>query len=174
MSSNFFKFLILLVFLIYPKNSFGENIAYLDIDFIMNNSLAGKSLTKTLEKNFKSKNDKLKKIENELKDKEKKLVSQKNILSENEYRKNADILMKEIKKYNDEKNNFLKEFKQKKIEVTKLLLSKINPILADYSSDKSIDIILQKKNIVIGKKNLDITQEIIEILNAKVKKIDVN
>ena len=68
----------------------------------------------------------------------------------------------------------VKEFNSKKIESTKILLSKINPILADYSKKNSIDIIFQKKNIVIGKKNLDITEDIINLLNSKVKKIETN
>ncbi len=81
--------------------------------------------------------------------------------------------MKEIKDYKENRQNFLNEFNSKKIESTKILLSKINPILADYSKEKSIDIIFQKKNIVIGKKSLDITKNIIDILNTKVKKFDI-
>ena len=46
--------------------------------------------------------------------------------------------------------------------------------MADYSKENSIDIIFQKKNIVIGKKTLDITEDIVNILNAKVKKIEIN
>ena len=58
----------------------------------MNNSLAGKSITDKLEKNFKVKNEKLKKIEEELKSKEKKLVSQKNIIIDLGYLQSIKIL----------------------------------------------------------------------------------
>ena len=34
--------------------------------------------------------------------------------------------------------------------------------------------VLQKQNVVIGKKELDITEDIIKILNEKIKKIDIN
>ena len=167
-------FKTLLIFLLSTKFSYTENVAYIDIDFIMNNSLAGKSITDKLEKNFKVKNEKLKKIEEELKSKEKKLVSQKNIIVEDEYKIKAKSLMKEINNYKESRKKFLNDFNAQKIESTKLLLSKINPILADYSKDNSIDIIFQKKNIVIGKKSLDITEDIINILNTKVKKIEIN
>ena len=167
-------FIIVSIFLLLTKISYSENVAYIDIDFIMNNSLAGKSITNNLEKSFKGENDKLNNLENELKEKEKNLVSQKNILKEDEFKKKVEILKKEINSYKDNRKKLLKEFNSKKIESTKILLSKINPILADYSKENSIDIIFQKKNIVIGKKNLDITEDIINILNSKVKKIEIN
>ena len=34
--------------------------------------------------------------------------------------------------------------------------------------------VLQKQNVIIGKKELDITKDIILILNEKIKKIDIN
>ena len=44
----------------------------------------------------------------------------------------------------------------------------INSILIKYSNEKSISIILQKKDLVIGKNELDITDEIIKIVNTDV------
>ena len=174
MRLNNLLFLIILFFLLTTKVSYSENVAYIDIDFIMNNSLAGKSISINLESNFKGKNDKLNELEKELKKKEKNLVSQKNLLKEEEFKKKVEILKKEINNYKDNKKKLLKEFNSKKIESTKILLSKIHPILADYSKENSIDIIFQKKNIVIGKKNLDITEDIINLLNSKIKKIEIN
>ena len=136
-------FTTLLIFLLSTKFSYSENVAYIDIDFIMNNSLAGKSITDKLEKNFKVKNEKLKKIEEELKSKEKISIA-KNIIIEEEYKIKAESLMKEIKDYKESRKIF-NDFNSQKIKSTKLLLSKINPILADYSKDNSIDIIFQKK-----------------------------
>ena len=168
------RFILITFFLLYPKISYSENMAYIDIDFIMNNSLAGKSISSKLETSYKLKNNNFNKIENELKNKEKKLISQKNILNEKEYKKKVNNLVKEINKYKENRNVFLKEFQSKKIESTKILLSRLNPILADYSKENSIGIIFQKKNIVIGKKDLDITKDIINILNNKVKEIEIN
>ena len=168
------RLFIVFVLLLFPKTAYSENIAYIDIDFIMNNSLAGKSITIKLEQNYKIEDDNFKKIGNDLKNKEKKLISQKNILNEEEYKKKVNILVGKINKYKENRNIFLKEFKSKKIESTKIWIKKINQILVDYSKENSIGIILQKKNIVIGKNDLDITQDIIKILNNKVKKIEIN
>ena len=65
-------------------------------------------------------------------------------------------------------------FQKKKIDGTKKLLKEINPILADFSKKKDISVIMRKKDIVIAKTDLDITNEIIQLVNSKVKKINLN
>ena len=61
------RLFIVFVLLLFPKTAYSENIAYIDIDFIMNNSLAGKSITIKLEQNYKIEDDNFKKIGNDLK-----------------------------------------------------------------------------------------------------------
>ena len=53
-----------------------------------------------------------------------------------------------------------------------ILVQKLNQILANYADENDILLIIQKKNIVIGKSTLDITENILDIFNSKVKKID--
>ena len=65
-------------------------------------------------------------------------------------------------------------FQKKKIDGTKKLLKEINPILTDFSKKKDISVIMRKKDIVIAKTDLDITNEIIQLVNSKVKKINLN
>ncbi|MDC3308549.1 OmpH family outer membrane protein, partial [Candidatus Pelagibacter sp.] len=57
---------------------------------------------------------------------------------------------------------------QLKVENTNNLLKLINPILTKYSNKNKISIILQKKNLIIGKSELDITDEIIKIINDEI------
>ena len=60
------------------------------------------------------------------------------------------------------------------LEANNKILSILNPIINDYSKEKSISIIFQKKNIVSGRNDLDITTDILNLLNNKIKKIDLN
>ena len=60
------------------------------------------------------------------------------------------------------------------MSATSELISLIRLILAEYANDNSISIIFQKKNIIIGKTELDITEDILKILNANHKKIAIN
>ena len=59
-------------------------------------------------------------------------------------------------------------------DLTKKLLSHINTILVEYSEKNSISLIVDKRSIVLGKTELDITEKIINLLNEKVKEIKLN
>ena len=56
---------------------------------------------------------------------------------------------------------------------TNNLLKLINPILIKYSNDKKISIILQKKDLVVAKTELDITDDIIKIVNTEIKNFKI-
>ena len=83
-------------------------------------------------------------------------------------------LQNEANTYRAEKVQKINEFNQKKINATDQLFKSIEPILIDYSSKNSISIFLQKKNIVIGKSELNKTTQILELVNKKIKKIELN
>ena len=84
--------------MLYPNMALSNNnIYFIDIDFVMNNSLAGKSIIKELGEINKSSQNKFEKIEKNLLDEEKKIISKKNILSEQEYLKEAELFKKKLK-----------------------------------------------------------------------------
>ena len=62
-----------------------------------------------------------------------------------------------------------KKFQQTKKNEFDNFLSKIEPILNNYMKENSLNILLDKKNIFIGKSELDITEKIINIINLKIK-----
>ena len=67
----------------------------------------------------------------------------------------------------------INNFKKLKVDNTNKLSKSINVILVEYSKDNSISFILQKKNLIIGKTELDITDKIIKIVNKKVSKFKI-
>ena len=80
----------------------------------------------------------------------------------------------EISNYQKERNKVFNEITQSRIKATAKLIKKLNPILEDYSKKNSIKMIMQKKHIVIGKKEDDITKDILELVNQKVKNIKID
>ena len=54
------------------------------------------------------------------------------------------------------------------------IIKNLSPILAEYSKEKNISIIMDKKNIIVGKTELDITKKILVLLDKKIKKIKLN
>ena len=165
---------ILVIFLFFTDKAFSEQkIAFIDMDKIISISKSGSSILKQLtDLNNKNLNF-LKKEEKKFKEKETKLISQKNILSEADFKKKIDELKAEIKNYNQNRNKIIEDFNKLKVDNTNNLLKLINPILIKFSNDKEISIILQKKDLVVAKTELDITEEIIKIINAEVKEFKI-
>ena len=56
---------------------------------------------------------------------------------------------------------------------TKVILKNINDILAEYSIENSISMIIEKKNIVIGESDLNVTNEILDLLNKKITTVEL-
>ena len=173
--TNFIKYLIIIFYILFNNVALSqENIYYVDMDSIMNNSLAGKSIIKQLEKENKSFSNSFKKTEENLKKDETKLISQKNILEKKEFDEKVILFQKKVTEYRNERQTILNNFSSKKNNAQKVLIEKLIPILAEYSESNSISMILPKQNIIIGKSNLDLTKTVIDILNEKVKSIKLN
>ena len=165
---------ILVIFLFFINTVFSEQkIAFIDMDKVISTSKSGSSILKQLtvvnNKNLKFLNDEEKKF----KEKETKLISQKNIISVIEFKNKVNELKSEIKKYNQNRNKMLADFNNLKIDNTNKLLKLINPILVKFSNDKEISIILQKKDLVVAKTQLDITDDVIKIVNSEVKEFKI-
>ena len=165
---------ILVIFLFFTDQAFSEQkIAFIDMDKIVSTSKSGSSILKQLT-DLNSKNSKfLKNEEKKFKEKETKLISQKNILSEVDFQKKIVELKDEIKNYNQNRNKMIEDFRKLKIDNTNNLLKLINPILIKFSNEEGISIILKKKNLVVAKTELDITEEIIKIVNLEVKEFKI-
>ena len=169
------KRIIVLIIISYLFNSAAlanNQIAYIDMDRILNTSKVGKKAVTNLEENHKIKIKNFKKIEEDLKKKERDIVSQKNILSNEEYSKKINDLRIEVRNYRNERQKSLDLLTKKRIEISQKFLKKINPLIAEYAKEKSISLIIQKKNIVMGKTELDITSEIMDLIDKNIKLID--
>ena len=117
---------------------------------------------------------KFKKKEKDIIEKKKKLISQKNVLSKEEFEKKIKDLRNDISNYQKDRNKTSNEITKSRIKASTKLIKKLTPILEEYSKKNSIRIIVQKKHIVMGKKEDDITKDILELVNQKVKNIKID
>ena len=169
-----YKSLIILIFLLlsFSLNAKSETtIAILNMEYLMENSLAGKSIKKQLEELRKKDIKSFKKTETKLKEEEKKLISQKNVLSKEDFKKNIILFRENLRKFNTERSNKLSSLNNKKNSSITTLLKEINPILTEFAKVNGITIMIDKRNIILSKNELDITQKILQILDNKIKKI---
>ena len=172
-----FKSLLVVLFLIFFNKislSNENKLVYIDLSNIMNNSIAGKSVTAQLEDNHKKNISNFKKIEEELKKEESEIISQKNILSKEDYEKKIIDLRDKAKKFRKERNENLNILNNQRLQATSKIINLIKPILSEYSQKNSISVIIDKKNVIIGKTSLDITDEILKIVDEKIGKIKLD
>ena len=129
----------------------------------------GKTIITDLEEKNKNNILELEKKEDILKNKEIDLNKKKNILSQKELKIQIDDLKKQIINFKKDKEKLSKDFNIYKKKQLSSLLESINPIISDYVREKSINIVLDKKNILIGKTSYDITKDILELVNKLIK-----
>ena len=150
-----------------------QKIVFVDMDRLVSVSKPGSSIFNQL-KNINNKNlNMLKKEEIKFKEKEKKLKSQKNIISETDFKNKINELKSEISNYNQNRKKMIEKFNKLKVESTNNFLKLLNPILSKYLIENEISIIFQKKNLIMGKTELDITDEIIKIMDSEIKEFTI-
>ena len=169
--SFFKKFAIIVIVLLMNSSlaySEGE-IVYLDLDNIVSKTKAGKLIISNLEKSKKNALSKFEKKEKKLKKIENDINKQKNILSEDELKKKLIEFRKQISVFQSERQKVINDFNKKKIEEFNNFFKKITPIIQSYVSDKNIDMVLDRKNVFVASKKKDITDEIIKLIDSKIK-----
>ena len=141
------KFLIINLSIVFFTLSYAEEqkIVYLNVDKIMQQSIAGKSIKKQLENLYNKNMEKFKKNDEILKNKEKKLIAQKNILSQEDFQKELTSLRKEIINFQKEQVKARDNINKLRIGATNKLISQLSPILQEYAKNNSVSLILQKK-----------------------------
>jgi len=138
------------------------------MNYILSNSNYGKSIFNELENINKTNIKELETKEKILKDLEKKIINQKNILSKEDLEKKINDLKKKIVVFNKNKDELSKEFNVYKNKQITDFMKNIEPLVSDYIKKNSITIVLDKKNVIIGEKDFDITLKILEIVDKNI------
>tara|TARA_B100000029_G_scaffold309729_1_gene302292 strand:- start:3199 stop:3723 length:525 start_codon:yes stop_codon:yes gene_type:complete len=171
----FVKFFVVTFFaLICTYASAEQKIVVLDMKYVLNNSKAGKGAQEHLKKTFQDNAKKFADLEKDLKDEEKDLLDKKNVLSKEDYTKKSDTLRKKVIDYQSERRSSLDKLAAQRAESRKLLLEKISPIVEAYINENNISIVIDKKNMIGGLKEYDITEIIVERLNKELPSLKLN
>ena len=169
-----YKFLILLIFLnSIASYCYSQTIAYANMDKIIQDSNVGQKIILYFNKEKEIITKNIKNQENIIKENEKLLISQKNVLQDEEYKIKVEKIRNDIKQYNIMRDNQLKNFNLRKDKISKSFLIEINKILREYAENNEIDMILSSNQMLIGKSNFDVTEKILNEVNKKIKKFDI-
>ena len=168
----FVNLFVILIIIINPKIAISnDKIFYVNVNKIINQSVAGNFINQEIEKLRKINLSDLQTTKDNLIKEEQKILSQKNILSKDDYNKQLNILKDKVENYKKKQSIIIKELNDKRSNAKNDLMKHLNEILTDYAIKNEISFILNKKNVVVAKKDLDITDDIIILLNKKVDKI---
>ena len=165
------KIFILIFFISTSHISYAySSIVFIDVDKIYNESIAGKKSNKTIFDFRNEKNKTLNILKKEIDENTEKLKNQKNVITDEEYNNQIIELQKKIDSFNSllDKNNIeitnlQNMIKDKYLEILYIIVEK-------YSKKNLIDIVLNKKDVLIGKQTLDISDEILDIMNKEFDK----
>ena len=166
-------FVVTFLLLLCTHASAEQKIAYLDMKFILNNSKAGKGAQEYLKKSFKENQKRLSNEETKLKKAESDLLAKKSLLTKEEYQTKSSELRKTVMKYQSDRRSSLEKISKLRAEARAKLIKELDPILDNYIKENSISLIVDKKNIVKGRNDLDITNLIVEKLNKQVPSLNL-
>jgi len=173
---NLYKNLFfIIIFLSLSINSVkaDDKVSYIDIDYIIANTVAGKKFLKELKKEENIKINKFKLNEESLKNDENKILAKKNLISKDLINEELNVLNIKYKKYIKEKKKEVEEFKIKRNNNIINFLNLINPIIEKYMEDNSIYMLIDKKNVFIASKNYDVTNNLIELIDNQIKTFEI-
>ena len=162
--------LIIVIFFTFINASISkENIAFVNIDYLIQNSNIGKKMLTNISDKDKNNLDNFKKKNKILQDLESSIKNKKNVISDEAYNKEVIDFKKKFQEFSKEKNEIVKEFNiYKKSEIEKIF-KKINPIINSYMAENSVNLLFDSKNIFMGAKKLNLTDDILKRINNELK-----
>ena len=156
------------------KTSAETNIVYLDLKIIMNESVAGKKAQDYLAKQHKNNLASFKKTAEKLKKEEMDLIAKKQVMEKAEYKQEIETLRSKAASFAKERRDKTEKLAKTRMKARNDLLSAIKPLLEKYSNENGVDLVIDKKNVIIGKSNIDITSIIIKELNQVLPSLKLN
>ena len=101
------------------------------------------------------------------------MIAKKNVLSQEEYGKSMDTLRKDFADYQSQRRSSIDKLTAKRAEAREALLKKLEPILKSYINENSISLVVDKKIILGGAPESDITKIIVEKLNKELPSLNL-
>jgi outer membrane protein len=166
--------LLTLVLFTYSASSFAGTSYFIDFYKVLNNSKAGSQVQIKLKEKFISETKKYKNLENDIRKEESEIISQKTALSTEEYQKKVEALRKKVADLQKNKQKSSVNIKKSRNDARTTLLKEVNPIIKKYMADNKIELVIEKKSVILGNSNLEITNQIIAILDKELPSLKLN
>mgnify|MGYP006430030893 FL=1 len=144
-------------------------IKFIDVDSLLEKSIIGKNIINDLNTTNQNNLKLLKPKEEEIKESQNEINKQKNIISSDELNIKIDEYKKKVLIFQNEKKKLIENFNKQKQKQINDFFNQVTPIINEYMEKNDISIIFDKKNIFIAKSDSNITSEIINLINERLK-----
>ena len=155
-------------------NAYADYAHFVDFNAVLNSSKPGAQAQKKLKEKFETESKKFNKLEADIRKEETEIISQKKALSSDEYQKKVESLRKRVAALQKNKQTSFNGIAKSRNDAKQTLLKAVNPIIKKYMEENSIRLIVDKKSVVMGDTTLEITSQIITILNKELPSVKIN
>ena len=150
------------------------SIGVLDLNRVLLDAKAAKKAADEIDKIAKDIEKELIKSDEDMIKEQNKLVEAQSIMAPEAFELKRQEYEEKVQNYNIERQNKLISV-EKLIESSRNeILDKLKPILEDMSEKKGITVILEKGTVLLNADTMDITDEVIKVLNKELPKIEVS
>ena len=169
------KFIFTTLFvLLYSINSYADNTHFIDFTRVLNNSKPGAEAQNKIKERFSSESKKFLELEKSIRKSESEIISQKKTLPPEDYKKKVQALRKKVAETQKNKKISFNNLSKLRSDARKALLKELEPIIRKYMEENKIKMVINKQSVILGDTNLEITKQIIEIVNKEVSSIKIN
>ena len=153
----------------YPNTSIG----IIDINKVLTESKAAIDATKQIEK-IQKKSEEESKSEDELIINEReRLIEQQSVMAPEAFEVKVADFEKKVQTYQVERQEKLRKLDQMVQMARAKILDEVKPIINEYAKEVGITVILEKNAVVMSADEMDMTEQVIKILNKNLPKIKV-
>lgn len=149
-------------------------IAVVDLQYLVSNSKAGTSIRNQLDKQRDAYRVQIEKQENDLRKAEKELAEQQSKLSQDEFIKKGKAFQEKVMTAQRTVQERRMAFDKAYATSMEKLREHIVKIVADMAGKKNIALVLNRQEVVLVEAKMDMTQDVLKALDAKVTSIPVS
>ena len=164
---------IITLLLFQPNISFADNSYFIDFTKVLNSSKPGAEAQKKLKQKVEYDAKRFSKTESSLRKQEAEIIAQKSALAPEDYQKKVKSLREKFSKLQKDKQDSFRNVAQSRNNAKKALLKAVNPIIKKYMDENKIRIVMDKQGVILGDSNLEITDQIISIINKEVSSLKI-
>ena len=149
-------------------------VAIVDIQLILHESTAGKAVQKALESQSEVFHREITAEEDKLRQGQQELERQHASLSEDAFAKKRRDFEKQVADYQRDLQARQKALQQGEADAQRTIIGAITDVVGSLALEKEINLVLQRPAVFYADAELDVTQEVLGLLNRKLPSVTVN